>query len=82
MASTVCTPMYSWRCNSGYSKCSQAFAEAEDPQTTCEGKKDKKGKWRTKKCLKKVTKKPSKCGKKKIGKKCKLSCCEAGYTDY
>ena len=65
-AATTCRPSYSG-CDSGALTCTQ------DP---CSLKKDKKGKWRKTKCAKKV----GKCDKKKkVKKKCKKTCCQAGY---
>ena len=64
-AATTCRPSYSG-CDSGALTCTQ------DP---CSLKTDKKGKWRTSKCARKV----GKCNKKRIQKKCKQTCCNAGY---
>merc|ERR1711865_802338 len=60
-------------CPSGYETCKN------NPQDTsgvgiC--KLDKRGKWRKKKCAKKVKKNMKKCGKKKIAKKCRTTCCD------
>merc|ERR1712146_225337 len=54
-------------CDSGFSLCSI---------DSCGFKSDKAGKWANKKCAKKV----GKCSKKKkIRKRCKRTCCFAGY---
>ena len=50
---------------------------ARNVEELIKAQKDKKGKWRKKKCSKKAGK--GKCSQKKIAKKCKRSCCEAGY---
>jgi len=72
---TSCKPARSstaMACDSGQTLCSQSACEM--------GKADKKGKWRDKKCSKKVTasKAAKKCKKKKIKKKCKHTCCING----
>ena len=64
-AATTCRPAYT-ACDAGQLTCTQ---------DACGLKNDKKGKWRTSKCAKKV----GKCNKKRIKKKCKQTCCYAGY---
>lgn len=78
---TVCKPRFTPKCPSGFSMCSQV-AVTPTIAETCSGLKDKSGKWRKKKCVKVASKKPKKCTKKKQSKKCKKTCCEAGYPNY
>lgn len=75
---TTCSPLYGLKCDSGMVQCSSPVVSTPTSDGSCD-KKDKKGKWRKKKCVKKVGKKPDKCTKKKVGKKCKQTCCEAGF---
>ena len=76
-----CKPTYSGFCDSGMELCTNTLSAppSPPPPTTCEDKQDKKGKWRTKKCPNKVAVKATKCNKKKIKRKCKKTCCVAGY---
>lgn len=78
---TVCKPRFTPKCPSGFSMCSQV-AVTPTIAETCSGLKDKSGKWKKKKCAKKGSKNPEKCTKKKLSKKCKKTCCEAGYPNY
>jgi len=76
-----CKPTYSGFCDSGMELCTNTLSAppSPPPPTTCEDKRDKKGKWRKKKCPNKVAVKATKCNKKKIKRKCKKTCCVAGY---
>jgi len=79
----VCRPLFSFKCDSGAEYCAQSGQLTTTTTTTtssCDGLTDKKGKWRKKKCSKKVTNKPTKCSKRKIYRKCKMTCCQAGYS--
>lgn len=75
-------------CPSDMTQCATPVVPVPDPALVqCTDLKDKRGKYRKKKCKKKIAKKrekkqEKKCLKKKWGKKCKQTCCNAGHTKY
>ena len=62
-----CRPKYAAECPGGMFLCYNSAGTQ-----SAKGCKDKKGKWRKKKCAKKAAQ--GKCSKKKVAKKCKLTC--------
>lgn len=77
-----CKPSWGGSCDSGMELCinhQPPSSPPSSPSKSCEDKQDKKGKWRKKKCPNKIAVKAQKCNKKKIKRKCRKTCCIAGY---